>query len=197
MKKKGEISGLADDAINHIKDICFPSASCPTCFAAQVYAFSFILSAQEEKFVKNEFKDRAKHIIDGLFLFLQEKYTSAVYIILPQLDGIIKDHLVAAGIICETEGYPKGTERSSKPNKLYKNIKALLEEGKKNPNSKIGKTVQFIKYNDALLEKIQKLRNATLHGSIRELKKHDAVDVIHLLIVLYHDLELHEITKSP
>lgn len=197
MKKKGEISGLAVDAINHIKDICLPLASCQICFSAQVYAFSFIISAQEEKFVKNEFKDRAKHIIDGLFLFLQEKYTSAVYIILPQLDGIIKDHLVAADIVCETEGYPKGTERSSKPNRQFKNIKALLEEGVKNQNSKIGKTVQHVKYEDALLEKIRKLRNATLHGSLRELKKHDAVDVIHLLIALYHDLELHQITKSP
>mgnify|MGYP001145735029 CR=1 FL=1 len=194
MKKENKISELAIDAINHIKDIWLPLTDCQTCFSAHVYAFSFIMCAQEKIFVNNEFKDRTKHLVDGLFLFLQQKYTSAIYVILPQLDGIIKDHLLSSGIIYETRSYPKGTELASKPNMQYKNIKALLKEGIKNQHSKIGKTPQVVKYEEKHLEKIRKLRNATLHGSKAELKKHDAVDVIHLLIALYHDLELFEIT---
>ena len=196
MKSNVKINPLAIDAVNHIKNICLPLVSCQICFSAQVYAFSFILCAQENKLINNEFKGRVKHIIDGLFLFLQEKYTSAIYVILPQLDGIIKDQLLNTGIITETKGYPIGTKKSTKPNKPYKNIKELLEEGIKNPYSKIGKTVQDIKYEEKHLEKVRQLRNETLHGSRAELQKHDAVDVIHLLNALYHDLELYEVTKA-
>lgn len=186
---------LAGDAINHLKDICLRLATCKICFSAKVFAVSFILSVENKKFIKNEFKDRANHIVDGLFLFLQKKSAAAIYVILPQLDGIVKDHLMTAGLLKETDGYPIWTSFASKCGEKCKNIKDAIEEGVTNERSKIGKTHQAIKYHNKLLKSILDLRNKTLHGSLTEVKEHKAVDVIHLLFALYHDLELFEITK--
>lgn len=66
-----------------------------------------------------------------MFLFLQESYASAVYVILPQLDGIIVDYLKKIGLIQRKDGYPVWTELAKSKGKC-KNIKMALEEAKEN-----------------------------------------------------------------
>lgn len=186
---------LFEDALHHIKSLGFPIAKCKICFSAKVFAFSFILNAESEGFIRFEFKPKVKNIVDGLVLFLKGEPTVAAYIILPQLDGIIKAHLINTGLLKETNTFPEWTELASKPKDKCKNIRAAIEEAIKNPHSRIGKTTQHIKYDKKLLTSIQKLRNATLHGSLTTVEEHDMVDIVHLLIALYHDLELFDRTN--
>lgn len=186
---------LSEDACNHVKELGFPLTKCKICFSAKVFAFSFILNVENGELVKHEFRNKAKNIVDGLFLFLKGEPTAAAYIILPQLDGIIKEHLVSVGLLKETEGHPEWTERASKPKTRCTNIKAAIEEGCSNPRSRIGKTPQHVKYDEKLCESIRKRRNDILHGSLIAVEEHDTVDIILLLNALYHDLELFDVTE--
>jgi len=196
----GESTGIGEslikDAMEHIDKLCSPFEHCKICFAAKIFAFSFILHVQKNRFIANEFGKRAKHIVDGLLLFLQQRPTSAIYIILPQIDGLVTDHLIAKGLLkASARGYPLWTNHASNPGARCKNLKEAIEEGSKSQLSRIGKTVQHIKYTPVLLEYIVNLRNRMIHGSLVEIEEHDAVDVILLLEALHHDLELYEVTK--
>jgi hypothetical protein len=188
---------LVKDALAHVTEICAHFEPCRHCFAAKIFAFTIILSAQRQQLFKNEFKERMKHIVDGLLQFLQQRFTSAVYILLPQLDGMVRDHLTNAGILVETSGYPIWTNRASvhKPNTPCKNIAEAIKEGVQNKRSRIGKTVQLVKYPNEWLESYRELRNNITHGSTVEINEEKASDIVLLLQALYHDLELYEITK--
>lgn len=189
-------NSLVRDAIEHIDKLCSPSEHCKICFAAKIFAFSFILHVQKDRFIVREFKKRAKYIADGLFLFLQQRPTSAIYVILPQIDGLVTDHLIAQGLLkTNVRGYPVWTEIASNPGSSCKNLKDAITEGSNNQFSRIGKTVQHIKYTPELLKSIVYLRNKMIHGSLTEIAEHNAVDVILLLEALHHDLELYEVTQ--
>ena len=182
------------EVLEHIMHLNLPFEHCITCFSAKIMALSFILNAQKGQFISNEFKGRTSHIVDGLFLFLQQRPTSAVYVILPQLDGIVMTHLKNVGILEESQGYPIWTNKAvkHKPRTDCRNIREAILEGIANGKSRIGKT--FNVYTPELLESLRRLRNKTLHGETIQILENEAVDVILFLNALHHDLELFNVT---
>jgi len=187
---------VLDDIMNHhLIEINLKLEGCKWCLAAKLFALSFIHYKQKRGFSSEEFKRRADHIVDGLFLFLQEKPISSIYAILPQLEGIVKDHLISKGILEEApKGYPIWTNKAIQNNARDKcsNIKQAIYEGVANPLSLIGKAkfIHPVKYDEKFLEPILQLRNKTIHGSLITIEGHEAVNVIILLYALYHDIEL-------
>jgi arginyl-tRNA--protein-N-Asp/Glu arginylyltransferase len=191
--------GLLKDALNHIESICLPLWGCKTCLSTRIYALAFILSAQKG-FVVNEFKSRAEHISEGLFLFLQKKLVPAMYVILPQLDGIVTEHLIAKRLLKKTNGYPKWTNLTENSGKNCTNIKDAIEQGITNKHCMIGKnrfTLGIYKSKldeEKILETIRRLRNDILHGSLLKVKDHEAASAILVLMALHHDLALPNFT---
>jgi len=188
-----DVKQLAE-VLEHIIQLNLPFEHCITCFSAKIMALSFILNAQKRLFVSNEFKDRVNHIVDGLILFLQQRYTSAVYVILPQLDGIVMSHLKNVGVLEESQGFPVWTNKAVKhrPKTDCRNIREAILEGIANKDSRIGKT--FNGYTSEFLDSLRQLRNKTLHGETVQIPENEAVDVILFLNAIHHDLELFNVT---
>jgi hypothetical protein len=150
--------------------------------------------------VGSEFESRAEQITEGLFLFLQKKNVPAMYVVLPQLDGIVTEHLIAKGLLNKTQGHPIWTDLTEKQGKECKNVKDAIEQGIQNRHSMIGKNpFSLMIYESELdgikvLETIRKLRNDILHGNLLKVEDHEVASTILVLMALYHDLALPNLT---